>query len=953
MASVVSYGKNVVLTSDVRSLNLQASASYFADESGELDLETILTKLDKLAWISIQEGENLGFDSAVHWFYISFQLDTEGESKDWLINVDYPMLDQLQVYFVSQGQVLQQYHLGDSLEFSMRPISHRSFLFELPKTKTKQVDLLLRVKSEGSVFVPIHVWERNAFWESEQLFLLVKGSFFGLLIVMIFYNLIIYFIVKDQSYFYYVAYTIAIGMFQLSMDGLAFQYLWPNLMQWHHSSLPLFIFFAVVGRCLFCISFLELEQRWPLAQKLLMALVVVALLLALVTSFIPFNLAVRTANLLVLPSTVSCLVVGLILLMNGVKSARYFVAGWTVYFVGVIAFALAKIGLLQENLFTQNALQVGVAIEIVMFSWALADRINFERQEKMVAQKTAIENLLRFKSIYDHAIEGMLQCTMNGTMIGCNATMAQIMGYSDAEEFVSEFNKKGAQSFLDYQHFSHFRSILQDKGKIFSYEIKGFRRDGQPCWLSVSAKMARHPHSKEEQMIEGFVIEITQRKQSEEQLQFLSSHDPLTGLVNRREFESRLKMALESVRYSQDAYVLLYLDLDQFKLVNDTCGHVAGDELLRKVTSRIRDVTRGGDTVARLSADEFGILLSNCSIDDGKNIADKIRKKIQDLKFSWQDRSFNIGGSIGLVELKTDIDSVIDLINRADASCEQAKTLGRNRVHVFDPESVDLAYQHSQMLWAARISESIEKDYFQLYVQPIMATSRAETGVSYEVLLRLKYDGELVFPGTFLPAAERYNMMPKLDRWVIKNTLSWMRDNEEKMAAICDVSINLSGLTLGDNEFPRFLRDQFERFKIQPEKICFEITETIAVTNLSSTIKFIEEFRELGCSFSLDDFGSGFSSYGYLKNLPVDYLKIDGGFVKDMETDEIDRAMVESINRIGHVMGKKTIAEFVENENILELLKTLGVDYAQGYGIAKPFPIDDIKVESSRSSTGN
>jgi len=865
-----------------------------------------------------------------------------------LIACIHPLLDQLDVFFVVDEMIVQQVNTGDQRSFWQRPIWHRNYLIPLPSVEADSLRIYFRVQSEGAVEVPLRLWERDAFWNLEQGTLLVKGAFAGILLVMVLYNIFVFVVVRDQSYLYYVGYGLSILLFQLSIDGLAYQYIWPELKGWHQSSIVLFVCFAAVFRCMFTISFLNLPTRWPAAAWSLSVVVALALLLSSLSVVLPYNLAVKLTVLLVLPSTMICLLVGAVLLYRGLRRARYFVSGWLVYLLGATLFSLAKLGWLPVNLLTEHLLQVGVTIEIILFSMALADSINLERHEKQRAQRQSIQNLERYRSLYENAVEGIYQSDIDGRLIAVNPAMAAMFGYTSPDEMLQDYSSREVSEFLDESDYIGLTRLIMEKGKIHNFEIRGFRRDGQVCWMSVSAKVISGLEWNRDAIVEGFVFDITQRKRNEDQLMFLSRHDPLTGLVNRREFESRLHQALEEVHHQDEHHTLLLLDLDQFKLVNDTCGHMAGDELLRQVTLLLRQLTRGGDVLARLGGDEFAILLTNCSEDSAVAVAEKIRVQIQNLRFEWDNRLFNPAGSVGLVHLMQHMDSVKEVINLVDAACHTAKKSGRNRVHVYDPEDKHLASHQTQLEWASRISESIENDYFMLYVQPIEALSGdAFSGKSYEVLLRLRYQDELVYPGTFLPAAERYNLMPQVDRWVVRSLFGWLSDNADKQFAIADVSINLSGLTLGDNEFPGFLREQFQLFNIAPEKICFEITETIAVTNLSTTLKFIEEFRALGCSFSLDDFGSGFSSYGYLKSLPVDYLKIDGAFVKDMVESEIDRAMVESINRIGHVMGKKTIAEFVENDAIADLLRRIGVDYAQGYGISEPFPIDDIEAIQS------
>ncbi|MCG8669837.1 MAG: GGDEF domain-containing phosphodiesterase, partial [Pseudomonadales bacterium] len=316
-----------------------------------------------------------------------------------------------------------------------------------------------------------------------------------------------------------------------------------------------------------------------------------------------------------------------------------------------------------------------------------------------------------------------------------------------------------------------------------------------------------------------------------------------------------------------------------------------------------------------------------------------------------------LGVSIGLVTISDETDSVKSLLSLADAACYAAKDAGRNRVHEYSPEDWELASKQREMQWASRITQALEENQLVLYRQEITlvdqganqgieGASESSEGIHYEILVRLLDGGDEVYPGAFIPAAERYNLMPALDRWVLTHVFRWLNDDQELLANLSEVAINLSGLTLSDDDFPDFLTGLFEQYPISPDKVCFEITETVAVTNLTKTVSFIHAFKQLGCKFSLDDFGSGFSSYGYLKNLPVDYLKIDGAFVKDICDDPIDYAMVESINRIGHVMGKKTIAEFVEAQEILEKLKELGVDYAQGYWITRPQRIDIEHLKS-------
>jgi diguanylate cyclase (GGDEF)-like protein/PAS domain S-box-containing protein len=462
------------------------------------------------------------------------------------------------------------------------------------------------------------------------------------------------------------------------------------------------------------------------------------------------------------------------------------------------------------------------------------------------------------------------------------------------------------------------------------------RRDGNELYIESTASPIRNGKGE----VTGGVLvfhDVSESRELNRRLSYHTSHDILTGLVNRREFENRLERALKSARARETSYALCYLDLDQFKIVNDSCGHSAGDALLGQLGALLKSKIRWRDTLARLGGDEFGVLLESCSLDEAMQTAEILRASIGDFKFLWDDRSFRLGVSIGVVPITADNEDVASLMSAADSACAAAKEAGRNRIHSFLENDIDLMRRRREMQWAARINNALDEDRFELFRQTIQPLQTAETGAHYEILLRMRDEtGGIVAPGLFIEAAERYGITPSIDRWVIKNAFRWLVSEADERERLSLCSINLSGQSLGDEKFLPFVIDQFQMSGLDATKICFEITETAAIASYSQANRFINALKELGCKFALDDFGTGLSSFGYLKHFPVDFLKIDGSFVKEILHDPIDREMVRSINEIGHLTGKQTIAEFAENEEIITMLRGMGVDYAQGYGVAEP-----------------
>lgn len=443
--------------------------------------------------------------------------------------------------------------------------------------------------------------------------------------------------------------------------------------------------------------------------------------------------------------------------------------------------------------------------------------------------------------------------------------------------------------------------------------------------------------------------DVTKAREMANRLSWQASHDALTGLHNRVAFEERLRQLTRypQLPHGREVHTLLYIDLDQFKVVNDIAGHIAGDEVLKQVSGLMQHQVRETDMLARLGGDEFGVVLTQCDLAHAQRVADAIHTALDGFKFSWDERVFRVGASIGVLEFRPGEASLTDLLRAADLACYAAKNAGRRRTHVYQIDDVHTQRYRSEMDWAARLNDAVEGDRLVLYgqlVQPLSG-SEEERGLHFEVLVRMREeDGSLVMPGVFLPAAERFDLMSIVDRWIITRAFSMVADcvRDGRVQRIRQCALNLSGATLGDEALLPFIKSQLALHDVPPQMFCFEITETAAISNFQAAIKFIGELRAMGCKFALDDFGSGLSSFSYLKNLPVDYLKIDGTFVRGMENDPVNRTLVGNINDIGHLLGKQTIAEYAEDEATVRILGELGVDYAQGYGIALPQPLEEL-----------
>ncbi len=470
-----------------------------------------------------------------------------------------------------------------------------------------------------------------------------------------------------------------------------------------------------------------------------------------------------------------------------------------------------------------------------------------------------------------------------------------------------------------FQHDRLVISVLSGSGLLITLALAGI--------LGVLMQRDRH--------VTGIVEERTQ------ELAHQAAHDPLTGLINRREFDRRLTEAISNCQVEGENHALLYLDLDQFKVVNDSCGHAAGDEMLKQLAKKLRDTVRNADVLARLGGDEFGLLLSGCRPGTETEPVNKILESIRSSRFVWSGRTFAIGASVGVVHLHRNTETAAIALSQADAACYIAKERGRNRYHVFHDEDTASGVFRRQLEWVAELRDALDANRFHLLSQPIRPCALTSGTAFSELMLVLERpDGRSVSAVDFVPAAERYGLMPMVDRWVVERTFHVLSTSEENE---CLFSINISGQSIGDDTFCEFVEEMLARYRIDPKQICFEITETAAVANLVIAQSFIHRLRRRGCRFALDDFGSGMSSFQYLRQLPVDFVKIDGSFVRSIAEDQRDRAVVAAIHEIAAVHRVQTVAECVESKEILAILRKIGVHYAQGFYMGRPQRLVDIE----------
>jgi diguanylate cyclase (GGDEF)-like protein/PAS domain S-box-containing protein len=571
----------------------------------------------------------------------------------------------------------------------------------------------------------------------------------------------------------------------------------------------------------------------------------------------------------------------------------------------------------------------------------LVDKVLRYATERTHTLKALKASEQRYRELFQNVTAGVFQSTTDGKFMATNPALVRMLGYDSEDELLALDLARDV--YADPGHRDEWIRTMAESGEVRNAELVLRRRDGTRLVVLENSRAVRDADGRV-LFYEGTLTDITAAHALSEQLTHDASHDVLTGLKNRREFEVRLQHALELSHATGATHAVCFLDLDRFKIVNDTCGHVAGDELLRQIGHMLQSKLRSADVVARFGGDEFAVLLQNCGPNDALQVANNVLRAIAGFQFVWGQHSFNLGVSIGVVIVTSNFRRLAQVMNAADTACYAAKDGGRNRIVVHSEDDGYEVKQRTETDWVGRARRALAENRLFLEAQPIrpLALGSREPP-HYELLVRMRDDsGRAVPPGAFLPTVERYNLSVRYDRWVISATLKWMQQHAAALSRASRFFINLSRDALVDPSTAAYVRQAVAEAGVDPSRLGFEVSEKFAIGNLTQANHLFGELRRMGCRVSLDDFGSGVSSFAYLKALGADYLKIDGMFVGNISQDKVDYAMVRSITEIGHVMGKQVIAESVETEAVLEKLGEMGVDYAQGFCVGAPRPIDEI-----------
>lgn len=921
------------------------SIRYFLAQNQSKGIKEAMALPDELWQKSTKEVPSFSIVSGDLWLRLDLKNDTFQRTKK-ILHLDYALLDYVEVFY-RYGKSLNysdHYRTGSTYPFSTRALNDSAFAFPVHLGPGQSISIYFRLQNDGFIQAPITLWDETEFYNHRLIQQSTLLAFISILVALAIYNIFLFFSVNEKAYLLFSTLSLSTAILISISSGLSIQYLALDLTTWNEKWVTICVGLMTISGSLLPIAAINLKTISKTYYYTLIAQAYLGGWIIFSTFIMSHSIRIGIAMIIVLISVLIITVLSFYLWVKRIRGVRLFAISWSLFLFGGSLMILNRLSLIPRNDSTEYLLVYSALIGLFLLSFSLANRINLAKKDHEMAQATSFKLMEKFYKLFQHSLEGIFTITTKGELIEANPAFCRLFGYEDTNELRHALSK---DTFFSKRELSSLLREVQTSGEVRGYELKGTRSDGSIFWASIYLRKDSFIDEGKE-VIAGTLLDVTETKQSQMQLEYLAQHDPLTGLFNRRKFMDALQDAINSYQ-SQNLYsTIIYIDLDQFKVVNDTCGHTAGDKLLKELTTTMSDLIPLGSCLARLGGDEFAIVLSGYSQDSGYEFAENIRQTISDFRFVWDDHIFSLGASIGIVPLNDDCSSVEYVLSLADTACFAAKDQGRNSIHIYDHERGEAQALKSEMHRVSEINQALEHGHFVLYQQAIVSSEKASThnfepDQYYEILVRMtNVAGDIIPPGLFLPAAERYNLMPAIDCWVVNNFCKWLASHPQQLENLKRASINLSPATINDPLTLKYITECVRNNNIPSEKICFEITESSAITNMDKTLPLLRNLRDQGFNLALDDFGSGFASYGYLKNLPFNVLKIDGCFIKDLVNSEIDQTIVKSVNDVAKALGMATVAEFVENDAILEILNDIGVELSQGYGIAKPAPINDL-----------
>ena len=866
--------------------------------------------------------------------WISTQLSNSGFSNIPLVlNIERLNINDLQIYLVDKNfRIIKSYrYQAGKGDFSL-PVILPAIRFTFSLSPYENARLLIGIQDDGLRHFPITLWESHEIQHHDRTMLMLLGVVMGMLTTFTGYFLLSYLYQRTPARFWLAMSNSALfAIVFIAQGGLT---VWPSLT--NGSELALAIILTLNLLMLAKVTH-NLFVRIPLSGRVITyaAPTIMGISCLFLSSYD------TTLILLIGYPIIGLYHVAMALIFHDRRNkplSRLYVFSWLFIF---ILYAVV-IELLLGELFLTTTLVVVLLTLLTLAQLCMGFSVELKEQsynrQQLSEREATINNLNHFYDLFRNSAEGLYTSTLEGTLKTVNPAMCALFGYKDESEMLDKV-KNTQQFYANIEDRDVLLGELLECGQVMGRDIKGVRADGSTFWFSISCQVRKNENGS---FLYGSIFDVTEKIQSNLNLQFIATHDSLTGTYNRRQFEQTLTTKLnENI---EQPICILYLDVDRFKVINDTSGHKAGNALIKNISHLLEKTVPENTMLARLDGDEFGVIFY---AHDEKQVylhAEHLLNAVQAYRFVWDKRIFNLSVSIGMVVCKDQEIDAEQYLSMANAACDLAKKQGRNQIHQYNENDACVTRYQQELDWVTTINQALSENQFVLYYQHLRPLTKPNDGHYYEVLLRLKEaDGHVIDPSSFLPTAERFEMNVTIDKWVITNVFEWLSKHPSHLSELKRCSINLNCHSLTDRDFKMFVVNAFDKFNIPYDKICFEIIESVAIIKMDDTIDFMRTFSKLGCVFALDDFGSGFSSYRYLKNLPVHIIKIDGSFIKDMLNDPVDSAMVASINDVASAMNILTVAEFVSSEATMAQLGKMGIDFAQGFSVAKPAPLIKFK----------